>query len=932
MKLATLIQDLGTAAEVKGSSEVEVGRVRESSRDIEPGDVFVATRGLKSDGHAYIPQALERGAAALVVETPPAAAKVPVVVVKDSRHALGILAARRSDWPSRKLAMVGITGTNGKTTTTYLVESILEAAGQRPAVIGTVNYRFLGMTRPAEYTTPPPTFLAETLAEFQKSGCTHAVMEVSSAALSMQRLVGTEFRVAAFCNLTQDHLDVHGSMESYRDAKALLFSQHLPLSGTAVIRMDDPAAEFMCKAAAGRAILKVSAHKDADIRVRRADSGIGGIRASFDTPSGPLDVESPALLGSYNVDNLAVAVGIAEALGISHDAIARGIRDMAGVPGRVQRVPNGAGLDILVDYAHTPDALRNVLSAVKPITAKRLICVFGCGGDRDPTKRPLMGQAVAELADLAVVTSDNPRTEEPRKIIDMILPSVPNPFLVEIDRRVAIGAAVAEAAPGDVVVIAGKGHEDYQIIGKEKHHFDDREEAARAVAERVSFPVEGILEATGGELLHGDRGAAFSRVVIDSRVATRGDLYVAIPGARFDGHDFFGEAVKAGASGILGKTERMKPHGDSVVISVADPVKALGEVARWHRRRWNRTVIGVTGSSGKTTTKDLIAEVMATQGRVHRSVLSLNNETGVPLTLLGIKKHHDFAVVEMGMRGLGQIDYLCQFAEPNIGIVVNAGVAHVGVVGDAAAIARGKSEIFRPNSIAIFPIEDERLASYAKRAASRITFGEAPGADVRLMSSRTLGEQGSELRFEVAGKTITTTLRLLGRHNARNAACALAVALAAGLDVERAAIGLPRVQPPPLRGQLLTIAGRHIYLDCYNANPDSMAAAIRTVGELVDARGGVAVLGDMLELGDESEDAHKKAGQQARAAKLRVIALGDAAKHTVDGAGGGVVASSPEEAARAALADSRPGDWILFKASRGMKLERVAEAMKALGG
>src|SRR6185312_4389286 len=258
-------------------------------------------------------------------------------------------------------------------------------------------------------------------------------------------------------------------------------------------------------------------------RVAEQASTVRGIKARIETPRGPLAIVAPPLVGHYNVANLALAIGIGEALGLSHEAIAAGIANLRGVPGRVQRVANSANLDVFVDYAHTPDALRNVLLALRPLTSRRLICVFGCGGDRDPTKRPKMGAAVAELADLAIVTSDNPRTENPRSIIDMILPAVPKPFFVDPDRRVAIRAAIAEATPGDVVCIAGKGHEDYQILGTKKIHFDDREEAAAAATEREIRLLVGLARDADGEV-HGE--ANIDRYTIDSRTSAPGALYV----------------------------------------------------------------------------------------------------------------------------------------------------------------------------------------------------------------------------------------------------------------------------------------------------------------------------------------------------------------------------------------------------------------------
>ncbi|HUH04920.1 MAG TPA: UDP-N-acetylmuramoyl-L-alanyl-D-glutamate--2,6-diaminopimelate ligase, partial [Kofleriaceae bacterium] len=691
MLLSTLLEDLPDAR-VVGDPTIEVRGVVDDSREAGPGDVFVAV-SRAADGHRFVGQAVERGAAAVVVERQ-VETSVPQVIVADSAEAFGVLVSRALAHPARALGLVGITGTNGKTTTSYLVEAFLAAAQRHPGVLGTVSYRYGGGEYPAPYTTPTPLILHQTLAAMRDAGCKDVVLETSSAALAMDRLAGLRFRVAAFSNLTQDHLDVHGDMDSYREAKARLFRDYLAADGVAVINVDDPAAPHMIAAAGSHPVLRVSARgADAEIRAGRARSTIAGIEAVIETPRGPIEVTSRALLGAYNVANIALAVGIGEALALPHEAIARGIREMPGVPGRVERVANDQGLDILVDYAHTPDALANVLDELRPLTRRRLICVFGCGGDRDPGKRPKMGAAVAERADLAIVTSDNPRTEAPQSIIDMILPAVPAPFYVDVDRRAAIRAAVAEATPGDLVVIAGKGHEEYQILGTEKIHFDDREEAAAAAAARWSFGLDELARATGGTV---ERRVAeqFARVVIDGRAAATGDLYVAIRGERFDGHAFAAQAAAAGATGVVVEAGADAPAGVSV-LRVADTRVALGRIARIASRRWTRDapdkrLIGVTGSTGKTTTKGLIAAALAPAGRVHATPGSLNNETGVPLTLLGLRPFHDYAVIEMGMRGLGQIAYLVDIAEPHVGVVVNAGSAHVGVVGSVEDIARGK--------------------------------------------------------------------------------------------------------------------------------------------------------------------------------------------------------------------------------------------------
>jgi murE/murF fusion protein len=933
MTLRQLIDGLA-GARLVGDGDVAVGGVHDDSRAVAKGDVFVAVKGMRSDGHAFAAAAIERGAAAIVVERELEGVTVPQVVVPSGARALGPLVARSLGDPAAAMTLIGITGTNGKTTTTYLVESILVAAGKKPGVIGTVELRWPGTTIPAQYTTPTPRQLHEALAKMREAGCTHVVMETTSIAIVQHRLEGMTFAVAAFSNLTQDHLDIHGTMDAYRDAKRRLFSELLGKDGTAVVNIDDPAGAGMAEGIAKT--LHVSADgKPSQIRVVSHESTVRGIRARVSTPRGELDVESPPLVGHYNVANVALAIGIGEALGLPHDAIAFGIRALPRVPGRVERVPNAVDLDILVDYAHTPDALRNVLSAVRPLTQRRLICVFGCGGDRDPTKRPKMGAAVAELADLPVVTSDNPRTEEPRAIIDAILPAVPKPFFVDVDRRTAIRAAIAEATPGDVVVIAGKGHEDYQILGTKKIHFDDREEAAAATVEREVRLLVGLARDAGGQLV-GDGETKIDRIVIASRIAAPGAMYVAIRGDRHDGHAFCSHAVRAGASAVM--VERRVDVSVPQII-VADTRIALGKIARAHRRAWAQTntkIVAVTGSAGKTTTKELVRAALEMSGTTLAAEGSLNNETGLPLTLLGLRLFHQFGVCEMGMRGPGQIEYLTKIAEPDVAVVVNAGTAHIELLGTTDAIARAKAEIWlglRSGGTIVRPAGDERLDHLAREHqphARHVTFGEEPGADIRLIGYEPL-DAGGKIVIDAFGDRRDLHLSLVGRHAAIDACAALAAAHATGASLDQSLVGLARARPPSMRGEVVDVHGRHVIVDCYNANPASMAAALRALAERAHAGTGLAVLGDMLELGDHARNAHAEVGALANALDIDVIALGEHARTVADAAtDDSDTAPDPKTAATRALSRTKPGDWILLKASRGMKLERVLDELRAM--
>ena len=491
--LSDLVREgLGTA---HGATDVALHGVQHDSRAVEPGDLFVAVPGATADGAQFAAQAVERGAVAVAVERA-LDLDVPQLVVPDARRALGKLASAVYRQPTYQLEVVGITGTNGKTTTAWLVEEMIALAGAKPALMGTVLFRGPGIELAAPHTTPEGDDIARFARRVLDAGATHLVMEVSSHALSLHRVDAVKFRVAAFTNLTQDHLDFHGDLESYGEAKARLFLELGP--GIAVINVDDPFGARLAERVRGpRLRCSMLAESSADVRARGWSSTRDGIRAELSTPSGDAVLESP-LVGAHNVENLLIAVGCGLALGLSLDAIVGGLRRAKGAPGRLERVDDPRDVAVLVDYAHTPDALARALAALRPITPGRLIALFGCGGDRDRKKRPKMGEAAARGADLCVVTSDNPRTERPGAIIDEILPGVTaagqpridvgalagaaRGHVVLEDRAEAIRVAIESARTGDTLLIAGKGHEDYQIVGKEKRPFDDREHARSAIA------------------------------------------------------------------------------------------------------------------------------------------------------------------------------------------------------------------------------------------------------------------------------------------------------------------------------------------------------------------------------------------------------------------------------------------------------------------
>ena len=466
----------GVALTERRAGDVECSGICYDTRTMEPGCLFVALPGYKTDGHKYIAQALEQGAAAVLCQHPPEG-EGPWLVTPDARAALAAVSANWFGHPARDMTLLAVTGTNGKTTTTYLLKAMLEGVlGARVGLIGT-NQNMVGEeVLPAHRTTPESYEVQQLLREMADAGCTHVVMEASSHALVLHRLDGLRFRAGIFTNLTQDHLDFHGTMEAYRDAKGLLFRQ----SDTAVLNLDDEAGRYFARTVAVPRLTYSERRDEADLTAKNLR--LFPDRVEFEAvAAGAISRVRLPIPGGFTVYNALGVLTCGLALGLPLADCADALAKAPGVKGRIEVVPVPADFAVIIDYAHTPDALENILTTVRDFTAGRVICLFGCGGDRDRTKRPQMGAIAGSLADVAVVTSDNPRTEEPEAIIRDILPGLEGTaaeVVVEPDRRAAIRRALSLAKPGDTVVLAGKGHETYQEVGTQVLHLDEREEVA----------------------------------------------------------------------------------------------------------------------------------------------------------------------------------------------------------------------------------------------------------------------------------------------------------------------------------------------------------------------------------------------------------------------------------------------------------------------
>ncbi|HUP47864.1 MAG TPA: UDP-N-acetylmuramoyl-L-alanyl-D-glutamate--2,6-diaminopimelate ligase [Thermoanaerobaculia bacterium] len=489
MKLRDLLREVPVVS-VRGSTEVEISSVSADSRLAGKGSLFVAIPGTQQDGAQFIPQALEKGAAAIVSgagATP--SAGVPHVVVDDPRQALALIAANFFGRPAESLSLVGVTGTSGKTTTTRMIEAVFDAAGEPVGLIGTIEYRAGGERLVADRTTPDAVVLQQWLAKMREAGVRNAVMEVSSHALALQRTHGIRFAAAVFTNLSRDHFDFHKDFDDYFAAKRILFDQIGLRKRSAVVNIDDVYGRRLA-ADLGEAVLSFGRAPEAGVRpAGDFEISARGLRGTIITPAGNVRLESP-LLGQPNLYNWLAAIGAALAAGIPLPVIEKGIRSLESVRGRFERVPGEGGPTVIVDYAHKPDALEKLLRAVRDIApGGRVVLVVGCGGDRDKGKRPQMGAIAGRLADYTILTSDNPRSERPEAILDEIEAGMKevgrDRYARVAERREAIARSIAEAAEDDVIVIAGKGHETYQVMGDQVIHFDDREEAELALKKRT---------------------------------------------------------------------------------------------------------------------------------------------------------------------------------------------------------------------------------------------------------------------------------------------------------------------------------------------------------------------------------------------------------------------------------------------------------------
>jgi murE/murF fusion protein len=924
---------------VLSSLNLKFSSITADSRKVQAGALFLAYPGVHSDGRNYIAQAIQAGAAAVAWESRDFAWnpswQVANIGVADLKDQVSEIAAEYYGQPSQKLSMVGVTGTNGKTSVSQWIAQALTVIGQKTAVIGTIGNGFVDAQNEASNTTPDAILLQGMLADFATQGAQAVAMEVSSHGLHQGRVNGVKFNVAVLTNLSRDHLDYHETMEEYAAAKELLFTW--PGLGMSIINADDAFGQrIAAKLKAQIKSLLTYGVNQGDVRAADLKLHQHGLTMQVTTPQGDATVNAP-VLGRFNAYNVLAVLATLLALKVSLTDAVAAIAKIKPVTGRMQQFGEDNKPLVVVDYAHTPDALEKVLSTLREQAQGKLICVFGCGGDRDSGKRPLMGRAAAKLADSVIVTSDNPRSEDPANIIAQVVSGIDGKYQVEPDRAAAIKQAVQSACSGDIVLVAGKGHEDYQEVAGVKTPFSDAAVALAALNdyESENTPMMQLSEAAAAlnaKVIGVD--ATFNSVGSDSRNIVAGQLFVAIKGENFDGNTFAAEAINKGAAAVMVSDAETLAQP---ALVVQDTRLALGELAKYWRSKFSAPVIGVTGSNGKTTTKEMLTAILAAAtgdiSKVHATYGNLNNDIGLPLTLLKIKPKHQYVVAEMGMNHMGEIDYLTHIAKPNVAVINNANTAHIGELGSRENIARAKGEIFaglQEGGVAVINADNDFADYWQTLNVGRkvVTFGLHQQADVTASYQEQAGV--SKINLTTPNGQISFELKVEGVHNISNALAASATAYALGISNADIAKGLQNFGGVYGRLERKAAANGAVLIDdTYNANPDSMKAAIDVLAKQAGTK--ILVLGDMGELGADAKKMHAEIGAYAKAAGLaKLYCLGELSKEMVAAFGAGAQHfESPEAVAAAVVPQLDNNSTVLVKGSRFMRMERVVSLLVA---
>ncbi len=907
--------------------------------EVKQGDIFYAVKGVHKDGADFVPLAIQKGAQKIVADHRIDCA-VPVEVVSDVRRAFAMGCA--TDFPSSKMKKVAVTGTNGKTSTVYFVQQLMNLCGHKAVSIGTIGQDGCWGHIDGHMTTLSPENLAKTLFDLEQKGTEVVAMEASSHGLDQGRLCGHHLCGGAFTNLTRDHLDYHKTMEAYLQAKAHLFNELMDETGVAVLNADIPEYEELKKIALARKQRIISYGKKADTLILKKQIPTTDgqeLVVSYQKKDYPIRLK---IYGDFQAMNLLAATGLCMSLGESFEALVQKMPDLKAPAGRLElvgKLKNGAA--VFVDYAHTPDGLEQVLKSLRKHTSARLVSLFGCGGDRDTGKRPQMGKIASRLSDDVFITDDNPRTEEATKIRQAILEACPKGH-EELNRRLAIFNAINSLQSDDILVLAGKGHEDGQEIQGIQYPFNDKLEAENVLKTLNESPLwrtEELQQVLGVPV---EKHLNAWDVVFNSKEVKVGSLFVALTGGARDGHAFVKAALQQGASVCLVSKEVPDVFTDRL-IKVPDTRLALDALARFARMRSAAQVVGITGSSGKTTTKEMISACLSAQGSTHATPANLNNDLGVALTLVNLPINAQYAVIEMGISHVGEMEHLSDLVRPNVSVITNIAPAHQEFFKTLEMTAAEKAHIMDfqdKNGSIILPTESPCAkelfdAAHLENMRHIVRFGKQDKDEFCLKSVH-IQKQKMQVLATAFGEKLKYTLSFLGEHYALDSLAVLAVVEALGASMTQALLTLETLTPTAGRGQIfeLTVGQKKMTLidDAYNANPSSMRAGLKMLSLFENRQ--VAVLGDMLELGDKAQERHLDLLENlTQNGPHKVYTVGAHMKQVFDllpDKQKGAWAETPEALFSILVKDIQNGDVIWVKSSHGTGLYRLVEQLKGM--
>ncbi|MBM4399888.1 MAG: UDP-N-acetylmuramoyl-L-alanyl-D-glutamate--2,6-diaminopimelate ligase, partial [Candidatus Cloacimonetes bacterium] len=851
--------------------------------------------------------------------------------------------------PSSKFTLIGITGTNGKTTTSLIIWQILVSLGYKVGWIGTLGYQIESGIVPTKNTTPDIIELNEIFDTFVKSGCKYVVMEVSSHALSLDRVYGVEFDYAVFTNLSRDHLDFHKDMEDYYNSKVKLFEYTLLNKGMCLINNDDEYCSRLVKDLKETSSnnVKTLSETNGDIRLTDYVSDTENCSFNLKYQSNDSIFVKSDLIGHFNALNLAMALIIVKELipDLTQKCIEGVCSNIKPIKGRLEKVENDKEVSVFIDFAHTPDALRNVLKTLKELPHNRLLVLFGAGGDRDKGKRPEMLETVLEYADAVIISDDNPRFENPNQIIRDIVSSTDlwTPWWIIRDRKIAIDSILNLALKGDIVLVAGKGHEDYQEICGIKYSFSDYEEVLAFFKNKVTYNADKLalpIDYLMLELLfeakfvldenHSEfNPVLYSRLSTDSRTISSNSVFYALLGENFDGHDYL-ESVLEDKSNCAVISNPFKNRNRTILCKSTQ--EALGRLAKKYLIMFPAYKIALTGSTGKTTTKEFLANIFAAKGKVLKTVANNNNIIGLSNTIFNIKPDDEFAIFELGTNHFGEIAQLSDICNPDTAIITNIGPSHLEFFYNEDGVYREKAELFkRKLQTRIFPCDDTRFIEY-KDSGKSVGFSE--DCSYWIQSVRNI-KNGLELTINEKKWHVKETVPYL----ALNVSFAIACAKEYGLLDKDISNGLNKATELNMRMEIRQYSKATIMIDCYNANPVSMKAAINYWYSYQPNKKHIAVLGDMLELGEKAVEYHKSIGELLHNLEIdKLITVGNLSKHYHC-----IRNEEPQSTLnkhthfpeiddrliKAFLALSNDDVLVLIKASHGIHLERLINELES---